>query len=127
MHLTWASTPGAPLLVVLNSINGAEDISGAIVVQSISPATALPSRADQIHPSDRRTVPIRSGVGRAIVAEIERLACERALAHLLLESSITAEPFYTALGYRVEHRGELALAPGLRMAAIRMRKPLEAV
>jgi len=67
----------------------------------------------------------RSGVGRAIVAEIERLARERALTHLQLESSITAEPFYAALGYRVEHRGELALAPGLRMAAIRMRKPLE--
>ena len=67
----------------------------------------------------------RRGVGSAVVAEIERLACEHGLAHLELESSLTAEPFYTALGYRVLARGELMIAPGVPMAAIRMRKQLK--
>jgi hypothetical protein len=42
-----------------------------------------------------------------------------------LESSITAEPFYAALGYQVESRGELFLAPDVPMAAVKMRKRLE--
>jgi putative acetyltransferase len=66
----------------------------------------------------------RRGVGAAIVAEIERLAREHGLDHLQLESSVTAEPFYRALGYRVEKRGELVIAPGVQMAAITMWKPL---
>jgi putative acetyltransferase len=64
----------------------------------------------------------RRGVGAAIVAEIERIAREHKLDHLRLESSLTAEPFYAALGYRVEERGELVLASGVSMAAIRMSK-----
>lgn len=67
----------------------------------------------------------RRGVGSALVFEIERIAREHRLDHLHLESSITAEPFYSALGYRVESRGELLLAPGVRMAAVKMRKRLE--
>src|SRR6266545_4268686 len=47
---------------------------------------------------------VRRGVGAAIVAEIERLAREHGAAHLQLESSLTAEPFYSALGYAVEKR-----------------------
>ena len=66
----------------------------------------------------------RRGVGSALVAEIERLAREHGLDHLTLESSVTAEPFYTALGYRVEKRGEHRIAPGVTMAAITMRKEL---
>ena len=66
----------------------------------------------------------RRGVGSALVAEIERLALEHHLVHLQLESSITAEPFYAALGYEVESRGEHVLAPGVSMAAVRMRKRL---
>jgi putative acetyltransferase len=66
----------------------------------------------------------RRGVGTAIVAEIERIAREHGLTYLELESSVTAEPFYAALGYAVEHRGEHLIAPGVPMAAITMRKPL---
>jgi putative acetyltransferase len=66
----------------------------------------------------------RLGVGSALVAEIERLAREHGLDHLTLESSVTAEPFYTALGYRVEKCGEHRIAPGVSMAAITMRKEL---
>ena len=66
----------------------------------------------------------RRGVGAAIVAEVERIAREHRLSYLQLESSLTAEPFYTALGYVVEQRGELVLGSGVAMAAIKMRKQL---
>ena len=51
----------------------------------------------------------RQGIGSALVAEIERVAREHGLTHLHLDSSITAEAFYRALGYTVEERGELVL------------------
>jgi putative acetyltransferase len=66
----------------------------------------------------------RRGVGTAIVAEIERIAREHRLGYLRLESSLTAEPFYAALGYRVEARGELMIASAVPMAAITMSKRL---
>ena len=40
----------------------------------------------------------RKGVGSALVAEIERIARQHGLTHLELLSSLTAEPFYRALG-----------------------------
>jgi putative acetyltransferase len=64
----------------------------------------------------------RRGVGTALVAKIEGIAREHRLGHLELESSITAEPFYAALGYEVESRGELLLSPDVPMAAVKMRK-----
>jgi|SRR5262245_10995352 putative acetyltransferase len=66
----------------------------------------------------------RRGVGAAIVAEIERIARGNGLAYLRLESSLTAEPFYAALGYQVEARGQLMIASGIPMAAITMSKQL---
>lgn len=67
----------------------------------------------------------RRGVGRALVAEIERTAREHGLTYLRVTSSVTAEPFYAALGYVVEERGELVLGSGIPMAAITMGKALE--
>jgi putative acetyltransferase len=67
----------------------------------------------------------RRGVGSALVADIERIAREHGLDHLQLESSITAEPFYSALGYQVEGRGEHLLSSGVPMAAVKMRKRLD--
>jgi putative acetyltransferase len=66
----------------------------------------------------------RRGVGSALVSEIERVARENRLAHLQLSSSLTAEPFYAALGYQVDGRSEHVLRSGVRMAAVRMRKNL---
>jgi putative acetyltransferase len=66
----------------------------------------------------------RRGVGTAMVAEIERLAREHGLRELHLESSVNAEPFYVALAYRVETRGEHRIAPGVTMAAVTMCKEL---
>jgi putative acetyltransferase len=68
---------------------------------------------------------VRRGVGSALVGEIERIAVEHGLRDLQLESSLTAEPFYAALGYQVEKRGELVLASGVPMASVKMRKRLE--
>jgi putative acetyltransferase len=86
---------------------------GAIVVRNSE------LRACYVAPSAARR-----GVGSAVVSEIERIAREHHLDHLELESSITAERFYSALGYQVESRGELVLAPGVPMAAVKMRKRL---
>ena len=66
----------------------------------------------------------RTGVGTALVEEIERIARHHGLTHLQLLSSLTAEPLYRALGYEVEGRVEHALSSGARMAAVKMRKNL---
>jgi putative acetyltransferase len=66
----------------------------------------------------------RKGVGRKLVCAIEVAARGRGLANLELESSISAEPFYVALGYSVLERTEHVLATGRRMACVRMRKSL---
>lgn len=66
----------------------------------------------------------RRGVGSAIVGAIERAAREQGAAHLDVDSSITAEPFYAALGYEALERGEHILANGQRMACVKMRKRL---
>jgi putative acetyltransferase len=66
----------------------------------------------------------RRGVGSALVREIERIAREHDLTFLELDSSVTAEPFYTALAYEVRERGEHILGSGQPMACVRMRKDL---
>jgi putative acetyltransferase len=66
----------------------------------------------------------RRGVGTALVREIEAIALRHGLRELHLESSVTAEPFYAALGYVADRRGQHIIAPGVPMAAVRMRKQL---
>jgi putative acetyltransferase len=66
----------------------------------------------------------RAGVGAAIVAEIERIARQHGRAFLELDASVTAEPFYRSLGYAVVGRRDHALASGVRMASVQMRKDL---
>ena len=66
----------------------------------------------------------RRGVGSLLVREIELIAQKHGLKTLSLDATITAEPFYAALGYSVWERGEHVLADGQRMACVRMRKSL---
>jgi GNAT superfamily N-acetyltransferase len=40
------------------------------------------------------------GIGRALMAEVERAAVERGVAVLAVPSSVTAEPFYAKLGFK---------------------------
>jgi putative acetyltransferase len=67
---------------------------------------------------------IRQGVGSALVSRIERIARDNGLPDLNLESSVTAEPFYSALGYLVRERGEHIRESGVRMPCVRMHKIL---
>ncbi len=87
---------------------------GCLVVESFE------LRACYVHPDSARC-----GVGTAIVGEIERVARENGLTELRLESSLTAEPFYKALGYEVVERHEHRLNAGVMMAAVKMRKALQ--
>ena len=66
----------------------------------------------------------RKGVGSALVREIEKIACNHGLANLQMDSSVSAEPFYRALGYAVSERGEHVLHSGQRMACVKMEKSL---
>lgn len=66
----------------------------------------------------------RMGVGTAVVRELESIARGQGLATLTLNSSVTAEPFYAALGYGVVGRANHALPTGRRMACVKMTKTL---
>jgi putative acetyltransferase len=68
----------------------------------------------------------RRGVGTALVRELERIALAHRLEWLALDASLTAEPFYAALGYEVLGRGEHVLGAGSRMACVKMGKALSA-
>jgi len=64
----------------------------------------------------------RRGVGQAILAELERVAREKSVPYLQMDSSLTAEPFYLANGYRIVERGLHTLGNGAKMACVKMRK-----
>ena len=66
----------------------------------------------------------RNGVGSALVWEIEKIALNHGLEKLQLDSSLSAVPFYCALGYAVSEHGEHVLHSGQRMACVKMEKPL---
>jgi putative acetyltransferase len=68
---------------------------------------------------------MRRGCGAAIVREIERLAKEHGVARLELAASLNAEPFYTALGYRVRERSQVRLSNGHELCCVWMEKDLE--
>lgn len=64
------------------------------------------------------------GVGRALIVELERIASQEGLTILRLDSSLTAHPFYEAMGYQTESRGEHVLGSGQRMCCVHMTKKL---
>jgi putative acetyltransferase len=66
----------------------------------------------------------RKGVGSALIQEIERVARERGVAFLELDSSVTAAPLYAIHGYEVLEHTEHVLGSGQRMACVKMRKNL---
>jgi len=65
---------------------------------------------------------LRQGVGTVIVSELERLGKEAGVTHFHLNGTVTAEPFYNALGYQSLERVEHTTSGGARMAAVNMRK-----
>ena len=66
----------------------------------------------------------RRGIGSALQHAIERVAGRIGLKELTLNSSLTAERFYLAHGYRSEGKSWHTLKSGRKMACIRMRKRL---
>ena len=86
---------------------------GALVVQNAE------LRACYVRPEAARR-----GCGRALVAEIERIAAEQDLTRLQVASSLNAEAFYAALGYGVRERSEVVLRNGHRLAAVWMEKKI---
>lgn len=64
----------------------------------------------------------RSGVGSALLGELEALARAAGCDHLSLHASLNAKGFYRAHLYRETGRGEHQFASGARMAAVFMRK-----
>jgi len=69
----------------------------------------------------------RLGIGRALISEVEAAAREFGLSCLQADSSLTAEPFYRSLGYRVRKRGVHWLRKGVPMPCVKMEKLLTAI
>ena len=64
------------------------------------------------------------GVGKALVTELARIAREKGLDHLHMESSANAEKFYVHCGYQVVGRGKHTMHSGAVMDCVMMRKDL---
>jgi len=72
-----------------------------------------------VHPSRMRT-----GVGRRILTYLESLALEAGLAHLSLESTLNAAPFYRACGFAGETTAKYKSPRGISLNCIPMKKSL---
>ena len=64
------------------------------------------------------------GVGRAIVAELERIAREHHITYLQLDSSLNAERFYLCCGYRITERAKHIMPSGSVVDCVKMHKDL---
>ena len=95
------------------------EIGGCIVGVAALVVTKAELRACYVAPEATRR-----GVGSALVRKLEQVAREQGLAFLGFDSSVTAAPFYEALGYENREAGEHVLASGQRMACVKMRKAL---
>lgn len=119
----WVGPPVTEAMVerfLLNPDRGIRlvaEIDGVIVGMGELIITTNELRACYVSPSA-----IRKGVGSAIICEIERIARENGMTFLQMDSSVTAEPFYKALGYEVLEYGQHILRSGHSMACVKMRK-----
>ncbi|MDZ4835230.1 MAG: GNAT family N-acetyltransferase [Candidatus Melainabacteria bacterium] len=66
----------------------------------------------------------RKGVGQALLAELESIARKQNVLKLTLDSSLTAEPFYSANDYQSAGQHEHQLKSGRKMPCIKMHKDL---
>jgi putative acetyltransferase len=102
-----------------NEIRIVAELEGEIVGIAVIIQTGNELRACYVLPKA-----VRMGVGSALVSRLEQIALEHGLEYLQLLSSITAEPFYTSLGYESLERSEHVLSTGGRMACVKMRKQI---
>lgn len=121
----WAGPPVTEAMLERFFVNPGKEIrlvaeiDGVIVGMGALVIATNELRACYVSPSATRR-----GVGSAIIHEIERIAEENGLTFLQMDSSLTAEPFYKALGYEVLEYGEHVLRSGHPMACVKMRKSL---
>jgi GNAT superfamily N-acetyltransferase len=67
---------------------------------------------------------VRQGVGRALMRHVLQDALDVGVRRLECLSTLTAVPFYRALGFRVEGQGTLDLGAGIGFAVTRMQTDL---
>jgi putative acetyltransferase len=121
----WAPLPVTDTAIAFFRVNHEDEIRLVAELDGeLAGIGALVIADSELRACYVRPAAARRGVGSALVAEIERIARHHRLTHLQLHSSVTAEPFYRALGYLVQDRAEHVLASGERMAAVKMRKSL---
>ncbi|HET7394958.1 MAG TPA: GNAT family N-acetyltransferase [Gammaproteobacteria bacterium] len=68
-----------------------------------------------------------SGVGGALLKQLEALALESGIDNLHLEASLNARGFYEVHGYKVYRMAKHCFSTGLEMDCAEMRKSLSAV
>ncbi|HEY9733272.1 MAG TPA: GNAT family N-acetyltransferase [Drouetiella sp.] len=66
----------------------------------------------------------RSGVGSALLQALIKIAEVNKLAYLWLDSSLNAEPFYSAHGFISQGKADHELKSGRRMQCVKMQKTL---
>lgn len=84
---------------------------------------AEPSRANVRHvvTDDRR---VRQGIGRALLSHILGRARAAGMTWMHCTATLTAVPFYTAMGFAVIGPTVVPLAPGITFPAMAMRRDL---
>lgn len=67
---------------------------------------------------------VRSGVGRHLMTHIAEQAQQAGMTRLEALSTLTAVPFYAAMGFEVVEKTIVALRPGIDFPAVRMLRTL---
>lgn len=100
--------------VFLVAVDGEELVGFGV----IEPTEAL------LHACYVRPSVAHRGVGRALVAEMERTARERGASSVRLNATDNAVGFYEALGYARGQRCANRLPSGVELSCVSMQKPL---
>ncbi|WP_323786155.1 GNAT family N-acetyltransferase [Thalassovita sp.] len=66
----------------------------------------------------------RQGIGRALMTTVLADAKEHGMLNLHCQATLTAVPFYTALGFLPQHRIDVPLRPGITFPAMFMLRAL---
>jgi GNAT superfamily N-acetyltransferase len=104
----------------------AEDGSGRVVAAGgwslVRPTGGGAAAPDTGHVRHVATDPdaVRRGVGRALMAAVMQDAAASGVGWLDCLSTLTAVPFYKALGFRALYPTDVPLAPGITFPAVRM-------
>lgn len=118
-----------PVLLRSGSYYLTEDGEGRVLAAggwSRSPPQGGPGRPDIGHVRAVATHPghLRKGLAQAILTRAMTDALSAGVARMVCQSTRTAVPFYTAMGFRPRGEIEIALRPGITFPAVEMDRPL---